>query len=122
MLTSKATTVLYIYLPRCFLRKTTEIRFSLHSDRAEGKSNPCLQTAAYRATPPRYQSRRYDRRGVVCIETSHLTMASFRDGQQEDDDWSSQHCDENKPVTCRQPSSSPGAGGGPNRHNVHKET
>lgn len=50
-----------------------------------------------------------------------LAMASFRSGQQHEHDWPFQRNGEDKPGTCRQPSGSPGAMGGPERHNVHKE-
>ena len=61
-----------IYLLASMFLPTFDIRFSLHSDRAEGKSSPYLQTAAHRAAPLRYQYRRCDHQPLVCIETSHL--------------------------------------------------
>lgn len=60
--------VLIYLLPAMFLL-TCDIRFSLHSDRAEGKSNPYLQTAVPRAAPPRYQHPRCDQQTLVCIQT-----------------------------------------------------
>ena len=58
-----------IYLLATMFLLFCDIRFSLHSDRAEGKSNPYLQTAVPRETPPRYQHPRCDQQTLVCIQT-----------------------------------------------------